>query len=611
MKKVYSKIKEKYYRFDREINPDGNSSFRRKVKYAYSEEGTKKLFRFTGKLYKKYLGKVSTHNKANNQIDAKTYQKWRLQNTPNKIGYKRLAEILKHFDYQPKISVLLKIENPNFDYLISSIVSVIEQTYSNWELIIYGNSMSDVIEFCETHHNIKILFDLKIEQSDEFAISKATGEFISFLKNEDLLAKEALYEIIAILQEKQDINFIYSDEDKIDSKEYHLDPLFKPDWSPDTFLSRNYINNTITLRKSLIDSIHINESYQGSKYYDLILRVTEHAEVIHHIPKVLYHSRITNKKIKDITLTTNLEVINNALRRRKEKALAMPIKDSETHYTIRYELKKLAKVSIVIPTKDQTLILKNCIDSIFRKSKYTNFEIILVDNGSSDPSFFELIEYYKSEEPDRFQCFTNDIPFNFSKLINFGVTKSSGEYILLLNNDTEVITSDWIESMLEQAQRDSIGVVGAQLLFPNDTIQHAGVILGMEGISGHCFIGYDLDAPGYSNMIKTTNNFSALTGACMMIHKEKYLEVGGFDERFAVEFNDIDFCLKLKEKGYHNIYLPHTKLYHYESLSRGNQISSTRMVKEINLMKKRWEVYIEQDPCYNANLSLEYTDFRL
>ena len=604
MKKIYSKIKEKYYRFDAEVNTDGNSSFRKKVKYAYSKEGKKKLFKFTGKFYNKYLGKTSNRNKKSNNIDSSSYRKWRVQNTPSKADYHKLEETLKLFNYQPKISIIMEINNANNSHLKKSINSITNQVYQNWELIICGNPNQEALELSKKDNRIK----LRLDQDINSIVEKSEGEYISYLSNENQLAPEALYEIIAKINNNRNIDFLYSDDDHFNEKEKLSNPKFKPDWCPDNLLSRNYISQILAIKKSLYESIGgFNEEYGNEKEYDLLLRVAENTNLISHIPKILLHKRINNSADP----TIEKKIIEAALKRRNINASVIPSKKSSGYYRIKYHIQQNPKVSIVIPTKDKTSILKQCVDSIFKKTTYTNYEIILVDNGSTETEFFDYIELCQKREPNRFKNLTYNIPFNFSKLVNYGVKNSTGSLVLLLNNDTEVISPDWIESMIEQAQRNSIGVVGAQLIFPNDTIQHCGVVLGMEGTSGHSFIGYKKDAPGYSNLIQSTNNVTALTGACIMIRKDLYNEVGGFDEEFAVEFNDIDFCLKIKEKGFNNIYLPHVKLYHYESLSRGNQVSSTRLRKEINLVKQRWGKYIDHDPCYNPNLSLEYTDYRL
>jgi GT2 family glycosyltransferase len=272
-----------------------------------------------------------------------------------------------------------------------------------------------------------------------------------------------------------------------------------------------------------------------------------------------------------------------------------------------------AKVSIIIPSRNKADLLRKCLKSIDKKSTYRNFEIILIDNNSDQKDFFALMKQYSRQSGLDFRCIEDKEAFNFSRLINLGRKHATGEYLVLLNNDTEVISPDWLEALMEQTQRKEVGVAGCKLLYDNDTIQHAGVIIGLGGAAGHVLVGEDRDGPGYFNYVNMLNQYSALTGACFMVRTSVFDEVGGFDESFGTEYNDVDFCLKIIEAGYRNLYVPHCELYHYESMSRGHPHSTSesykKHVKEVNLFRKKWKKYVENDPCYNPNLSLGVHNF--
>ncbi|PKP43928.1 MAG: hypothetical protein CVT95_11580 [Bacteroidetes bacterium HGW-Bacteroidetes-12] len=320
---------------------------------------------------------------------------------------------------------------------------------------------------------------------------------------------------------------------------------------------------------------------------------------------------------KPYAIENGKKAIEEALIRRNEKGSVAISNDTScaNFYTVRFNIENYAKVSVIIPTKNLTEVTNTCLSSIFNLTDYPNYEVILINNNSDEQAFFEMVDKWKEAEPHRFRCVEDNGSFNFARLMNNAAKISDGEFLLLLNNDTEVTKADWMAAMLEQAQRKSIGAVGVKLLFPNKTIQHAGVIIGLGGIAGHSFVGAEENADVYRDSIKIIKNYSAVTAACLMVRKSVFDEVNGFDEAFAVDFNDVDFCLKLKDRGYNNIYLPHVTLIHYESISRGHphktKESFNRHLKEINLFKERWQKYIDHDPCYNPNLSLTYGDFSI
>jgi GT2 family glycosyltransferase len=414
---------------------------------------------------------------------------------------------------------------------------------------------------------------------------------------------------------------IYSDEDKIDENGKLRDPFFKPDWCPDSFLSRMYTCHLGTYRRELVNAIEgFRTGYEGSQDYDLVLRLTEKTTQIFHIPKILYHWRIHPQSAaskpdqKPYAVIAAEKALLDALARRGEDGQLTQAENLVGHYIIRYTIKDYKLVSIIIPTRDLGNTLDKCLTSIFEKTTYPNYEVILIDNGSQEENTANVISKWQQKESGRFQCYPLDIPFNYSKINNYAVTQAKGDYLLFLNNDIEVITPDWMDGMVEQAQRPSIGAVGALLLYPDNTIQHAGVVMGIGGVANHSHKHYVSDSPGYFGQILTVNNYSAVTAACLMCRREVFEIVNGFEEDLAVAFNDVDLCLKIVEKGYTNIYLPHVKLYHYESKSRGHEDTPAklaRFIKETEYMQNKWKKFIEYDPCYSINLTSKYEDYRI
>ncbi|MEH2096715.1 glycosyltransferase family 2 protein, partial [Nostoc sp.] len=416
-------------------------------------------------------------------------------------------------------------------------------------------------------------------------------------------------------------DMIYSDEDKIDETGKLRDPFFKPDWCPDSFLSRMYTCHLGTYRRALVNAVGgFRTGYEGSQDYDLVLRLTEKTTQIFHIPKILYHWRIHPQSAaskpdqKPYAVIAAEKALVDALARRGEHGRVTQAGNLVGHYIIRYTIKDYKLVSIIIPTRDLGNTLDKCLTSIFEKTTYPNYEVILIDNGSQEENTANVISKWQQKESSKFKCYRLDIPFNYSKINNYAVNKAKGDYLLFLNNDIEVITPDWIDAMVEQAQRPSIGTVGALLLYPDNTIQHAGVVMGIGGVAGHSHKHYLADSPGYFDQILTVNNYSAVTAACLMCRREIFELIGGFEEELAVAFNDVDLCLKIVEKGYKNIYLPHVMLYHYESKSRGYEDTPakvTRFIQETKYMQKKWKNFIEYDPCYSINLTFKREDYSI
>jgi O-antigen biosynthesis protein len=558
------------------------------------------------------------------------YEKWKMKNLPRAMDLLDYKSNLPFLSYQPLVSLIVPVYNTPVSFLMAMVESVQNQVYSNWELCIADDASTDTrtIEALKKMANmdarIKIIFRSEnghISACSNSAFALAMGEYIGLLDHDDLLAPDALYEVVKLLNIKPDADFIYSDEDKINEEGNFTEPHFKPEWCPENLLSRNYISHFAVIRTALMQTIKgFREGFEGSQDYDLYLRLTEITQNIYHIPKVLYHWRMhqgsvaSNAGNKNYAFESGVKALNEALQRRTLPGHVTLYNGLPGYYSISLEVQSPKKVSIIIATKDKASVLKTCLDSIYQKSTYQNFEIILISNNSIEKETEELLNEYQSLHLN-FIPFVHNIPFNFSILMNFGVSKANGDFLMFLNNDTEIVTPNWMEQLIGHCQRPEIGVVGAKLLYPDDTIQHAGVIIGMGGAAGHGMVRKHWDDTGYYANLICLSNYSALTGAAFMCRKEAFDSIKSFDENYEVEYNDIDFCLRIKEQGYRNIYVPEVVLYHHESLTRGNPFatdkSRERNKYEVTRFKKRWKYYVENDPCYSRHLSLDYTDFRI
>lgn len=521
--------------------------------------------------------------------------------------------------YNPLISIVTPVYNVPEEYLVACLESVLAQSYENWEFCLADDCSPDenvrkvLKRYEKKDPRIKVVYRKKngrISEATNSALEIAKGEYIGLLDNDDTLTVDALYEVVKALNKNKKIDLIYSDEDKINVKGERCDPYFKTDWSPDTFMSNNYLCHFTVMRKSILDKIGGERSaYDGAQDFDLFLRFTEKAKVIHHIPKVLYHWRIipgsTSETIgaKSYALEAGKNALEDALKRRKIKGTVLSNGDGT--YIIQYVINN-PKVSIIIPTRDYADTLDVCLKSIYEKSTYPNFEIIVVDNGSTEKATFKLFDAYKKEH-DNFKVLRLDCEFNYSHINNAAVKKATGDYILLLNNDTSVITPDWIEQMVMYASQKHAGTVGAKLYYPDNTIQHGGMVMGIRGVAGHAYLGYGRDFGGYFGKLKAPCNYGGNTAACLMVSKKKYEQVNGLDEKLKVNYNDVDFNLKMTDAGYYNIFLPQVELYHYESKSRGLDVSKEKYEqtqKESKYIRDKWEDKLRIDPFYNPNYSL-------
>jgi GT2 family glycosyltransferase len=559
--------------------------------------------------------------------DRQLYELWQRRHRLTAWDLNRIRKEIEAFPCRPLISVLLPVYNTDEIWLRKCLDSVLAQLYPHWELCIAddASTMPHVHPVLEEYRvrdgRIRVIFrevNGHISAASNSALSLATGEYVALLDHDDELTPDALFQIAYLVNRRPETDMIYSDEDKIDAEGRRHSPLFKPDWSPDTFLSLMYTCHLGAYRTALVRRIGgFREGFEGSQDYDLVLRLTELTEGICHIPKVLYHwrsiaaSSAARFQAKDYAQDAGLRAIREAMQRRGEEALVEPIAGLSGRYRVRYRLRDRPQVSIIIPTRDLSALLETCLTSIFEKTVYDPFEVIIVDNNSREAETRDLFGRWKEKEPSRFRVAPLPIVFNFPALINEGVRNAAGDLVLLLNNDIEVVSEDWLSEMAAQAMRLRVGAVGVKLLYPDDTVQHAGVVLGVGGIAGHSHKYFANDRSGYYDRLRITANCAAVTGACLMVKKAKFLEAGGFDEALPVAFNDVDFCIRLLKAGYYNLCLSHLTLYHHESQTRGPEDTVEKQIRfrnEIELMKARWGDFLENDPFYSPHLTRDRED---
>lgn len=525
-----------------------------------------------------------------------------------------------------KISLVMPVYNSNTELLKAAIGSVTGQVYSNWELCISACCLSDAAyELLKSLKDpkIKVIISplaLGISENTNNAIQLTTGEYVGFVDHDDVLNPNALLEISKVIKSSNP-DLIYSDEDKINLVGKRSDPHFKPDFSPELLLSMNYICHFLVLRKSSGNLLGwFRSQYDGSQDHDLLLRCVQQKLRFHHVPKILYHWRVSDNSIlsysgnKTYAHTSGLKCVEKHLDIIGVKGVS--VMDGPDPFTYKFQSSApKGLVSIIIPNKDNVDVLDKCISSVVEKSTYHNFEIIIVENNSSSPATFEFYEALKERLKDKLKLLHWQGEFNYSAINNFAVKYAQGEFLLFLNNDIEVISPDWIERLLDHGQREEIGVVGAKLFYPDNTIQHAGVIIGIGGVAGHSHKHFLKSSRGYSNRLQVTQNVSAVTGACLLIKRSTFSMVNGFDENIKVAFNDVDLCLKVHHAGFRNVWTPYAELYHYESKTRGVEDSKEKIQRfngEVSLMKEKWKDFLQKgDPYYNENLTLISEDFAI
>jgi len=514
----------------------------------------------------------------------------------------------------------MPVFNPRLKHLRTAVESVRAQCYPEWELCIADDGSTDaavrrLLEDYAAHDpRIKVQFlgeRRGIVGASNAALDLATGEFVAFLDHDDELAPWALYEVAQALNAEPDLDVIYSDEDKLDEQGRRTEPFFKPEFSPETLLSMNYIGHLLVIRRELVEAVgRFRPGFDGSQDHDLVLRVTERTSRVRRIPKVLYHwrkvpgSTAQDIAAKPLAVKASLQAISEALERRKRPGRPEVVVPG--WYRVCWELLNSPVVSVIIPSRDQADALKRCVWSIFNKSTYRNWELLVIDNQSREP---ETLEFFA--EISRFpnvRILKYNAPFNFAKINNLGAAEARGDVLVFLNNDVEVVTPGWLEELLGFALQPEIGAVGAKLLLPDGRIQHGGVILGLSGGADHAFYGLPADHPGYFGLAMVARNCSAVTAACLMTRREVFEKVGGFDPMLHVAFNDVDLCLRILAAGYRVVWTPFAVLYHYESTTR----RKAHPVENTRYFLQKWGDQIRRgDPYYNPNLALDSFDFRI
>lgn len=559
-----------------------------------------------------------------------SYSQWLASR--RQLGPHKMRRVIDKLPHQPLISILMPVYNPRIEWLRECLESVLAQVYTHWQLCIADDGSTDpqvgrvLAEYADRDSRIHVVTRERnghICAASNTALEVANGEFVALLDHDDSFSPNALFHVVEALHRHPDAGLLYSDEDKLSEHGERFDPHFKPEWNPDLLLAQNYLSHLGVYRTELVRKLGgFREGFEGSQDHDLALRVTEKLapEQIVHIPHVLYHWRagagstaLTSGE-KDYTSEAGLKAVQDHLAQRVPDAQVMPGHFPNT-YRVRWPLPEPAPlVTLLVPTRDRVEILKPCVDAILERTDYPNLELLILDNQSTCA---ETLTYMKavSDRDERVKILRWDEPFNYSAINNFGALYARGEILGLVNNDIEPIHADWLSEMVRQVCRPQVGCVGAKLYYPNDTLQHGGVILGIGGVAGHAHKYFHRNSPGYFTRLHLAHNLSAVTGACLLVRKAVFQEVGGLnEEHLAIAFNDVDLCLKVREAGYRNLWTPYAELYHHESISRGaddNARKRSRANAEASYMRETWGEQLDNDPAYNPNLTLVHEDFSL
>lgn len=560
----------------------------------------------------------------------RSYRQW-LKNH-KVLGPDKIRRVIEKLPYKPLISILVPVYNPKPEWLEECLNSVLEQQYPNWQLCIADDASTDprvreVLEaFAERDSRVQVVYRAgngHICAASNSALALAKGEYVALLDHDDCLSPRALFRVAEALHRHPDAIVLYSDEDKLNEQGERYDPHFKAQWNPDLLLAQNYVSHLGVYRADRVREVGgFREGYEGSQDHDLVLRCTAGlgADQVIHIPHVLYHwragkgSTALSSRQKDYTSEAGLRAVQSAL------AVSYPGARAEhgslpNTYRVHWPLPDpVPKVSLIVPTRDRVEILRPCVDAILERTDYPNLELLILDNDSECEETLAYMQEVEQRDA-RVRVLRWSQPFNYSAINNFGAAYAQGEILALVNNDIEPINPEWLREMVSHACRPDIGCVGAKLYYPNDTIQHGGVILGIGGVAGHAHKYFSRNSPGYFSRLFLTQNLSAVTAACLVVRKSVFDEVGGLNEvDLPIAFNDVDFCLRVREAGYRNLWTPHAELYHHESISRGadnNSQKRARALGEATYMRSTWGDKLDHDPAYNPNLTLVHEDFTL
>ena len=571
-------------------------------------------------LKKRGITGLLDHVKDNYFTDEEQYQRWLKKKRPSALELHRQSK--RTFDYEPLISIVIPLYNTPQEYLRKLLQSITAQSYGKFELCLAdGSTKKGPAAFVKKFYGNDPRIRLKhlklnagISENTNEAIRMAAGEFLMFADHDDFLEPDALYEMVRALNENRELDLIYTDEDLCDEKgERFFAPRMKPDFNPDFLRSINYICHLVLVRRSLAEEVGLlRKQCDGAQDYDFLLRCIEKTDRVYHIPKVLYHWRVSetstagNQDSKRYAIDAGKLALTEHYARLGYEA-EVEYTGIFIMYRMRLKLKSQPLVTILIPNKDQAETLANCLDSIYEKTDYPHFEILVVENNSEKEETFAYYEKMKQEH-ENFRVVTYQGGFNYSAINNFGVRHAKGEYLLFLNNDTEVISPFWIREMLGFCQREDTAAVGAKLFYPDGLVQHCGVVVGLANYAGHVQNFKTRRDNGYFGRLRAVQDISAVTAACMLVKRSVFEEIGGFDESFEVAFNDVDLCLRIRENGKLIVQDPNVELYHYESKSRGYENTPEKLARfkgEVIRFRKRWKAFLEKgDPYYSPNLTL-------
>jgi glycosyltransferase involved in cell wall biosynthesis len=573
-----------------------------------------------------FRGAILSPNSCSSDFNKNDYAKW-LSLYDNQNELTNIQCLVQEMADMPLISVIMPTYKSNTQWLKEAIDSVIGQIYPNWELCIADDASNDPVlysllnDYAKTDSRIKFVIrkvNGHISAASNSALELATGNWIALLDHDDLLHPSAFFWVADCINRSPHVRLIYSDEDKISESGIRMAPYFKTNWNRDLFYSHNMICHLGVYSKKLVEEIGgFREGFEGAQDYDLALRCIERLNVdreIQHIPKVLYHWRVHQQSTakdanaKPYAMIAGERALNEHFQR---SSFSGRIELTGHGYRAFYDLPKPAPlVSLIIPTRNGLHFLRKCIESIISKTDYPNYEIVIVDNGSDDPDTLHYLSELK--EIVNIQIIRDDSPFNYSALNNLGVSAAKGKVIGLINNDIEVISSNWLSEMVGHVMRSDVGAVGAKLLFGNGTLQHAGVILGIGGWAGHLHKGFPRYSDGYAGRASLTSEFSAVTGACLLIRAEIYNQLGGLnDVDLKVACNDVDLCLRIRALGLRIVWTPYAELFHHESATRGYEddpVKKARFAQEVSYMRDKWGEIFENDPMYSPNLTLDHED---
>lgn len=561
------------------------------------------------------------------------YEDWIKSKRPTPAELEKIKAEIDRMSHRPVFSVIVPVYNTDERWLRRCLDSVFEQLYPHWELCVADDASTlphvhKVLgEYMERDSRVRVVYRKEnghISEASNSALTLAQGDFVALLDHDDEISIDALYENAVLINDHPDADMIYSDEDKITEEGIRHTPFFKPDWSPDTHLSQMYTGHLGVYRTELVRRVGgFRKGFEGSQDYDLALRFTEQTSRIHHIPKILYHWRTIRESTarsagaKNYAYSSAEKAIQEALDRRGEGGRVELVANRRGNYRVRYAVRGNPLISIlIIPEQDNASVLDRCLLSIFKKTKYPFFEVLVVGNGCPRQEMIDLCRRWEELERDRFHRVSVDRPFNRALLHNEAVRHAHGEILVGLDENTEVITEEWLEEMAGQAQRNTIGAVGAVLLYPDGTVRHAGMILGIGGVAGYSHQFMPADSTNYFGRLSISANLAAVTGSCLMTTRKHYLDIGGLDEDLAAAYSDVDYCLRLLEKELRNIVLSHVRLYYHKTWRQEDSEEKDNRHKDLMnrdtaIMERRWRNRILNDPYYNPNLTRTFEDYSM